>query len=105
MNTLSSGEAKKVLLARANIHNPKVMLLDEGNANLDLPSKKDYVSQLEHFANHGKNIILVTHDISQIIQEIERVIILKHGKIFCDGKKEAILTEEVLSEASIQKFL
>ncbi|MDC7244806.1 MAG: ATP-binding cassette domain-containing protein [Sphaerochaetaceae bacterium] len=99
MNSLSSGETKKVLLARANIHNPKVMLLDEGNANLDLPSKKEFVSQLDRFASSGKNIILVTHDISQIIEEIERVIILKNGRIFRDGPKMEVLKESVLSEA------
>ncbi|NCB02534.1 MAG: ATP-binding cassette domain-containing protein [Spirochaetia bacterium] len=99
MNTLSSGEARKALLMRASVHDPKVMLLDEVTTNLDLPSKKEYVSRLTMYANGGKTIILVTHDISQIIEEVRRVVVLKDGKIFADGSKEEVLTESVLSEA------
>ena len=83
MNTLSSGEARKVLLMRASVHNPKVMLLDEVTTNLDLPSKKEYIFHVKQYASRGKTIILVTHDISHIVEEINRVVVLKDGKIFC----------------------
>jgi len=99
MDTLSSGEARKVLLMRASVHDPRVMLLDEVTTNLDLPSKKGYLKHIREYALAKKTIILVTHDISQIIREIERVVVLKNGTILADGDKEDILTEELLSEA------
>ncbi len=99
MHTLSSGEARRVLLARATVHNPRVMLLDEAVSNLDLPAKRDYREALKRFTQGGKTLILVTHDLSEIVEEIERVIILKEGQLFKDGAKEEVLTEEFLSEA------
>ncbi len=99
MNTLSSGEARKALLMRASVHSPSVMLLDEVTTNLDLPSKKEYLKHISEYAHGEKTVILVTHDISQIVKDIERVIVLKDGKILADGPKDHILSEELLSEA------
>ncbi len=99
MSTLSAGERAKVLLARALVHDPSVMLLDEGNANLDLPSKRDYIGHLTRCMDQGKSLIIVTHDISHIVQGIERVVVLRNGSIIADGAKEEVLTETVLSEA------
>ena len=106
MHTLSSGEARRVLLARATVHSPKVMLLDEAVSNLDLPAKRDYREALKKFTQEDKTLILVTHDLSEIIEEINRVIILKEGRLLKDGPKEEVLTEDVLSEAyGTQVFL
>lgn len=99
MRTLSSGEARRVLLARAVVHNPEVMLLDEAISNLDLPAKRMYRESLESFVHSGRTILLVTHDLSEIIPSIERVVVLKDGRILADGQKKEVLTEELLSEA------
>ncbi len=99
MRTLSSGEARRVLLARAMVHDPEVMLLDEAVSNLDLPAKRSYRDALESFARAGRTVILVTHDLSEIIGEIGRVVVLKHGQILADGPKREILDEELLSDA------
>jgi len=99
MRNLSSGEARRVLLARATVHDPLVMLLDEAVSNLDLPAKKSYRKALEAFTDQGKTVILVTHDLSEIIGQIQRVIILKEGRILADGPKSEVLQEEILSEA------
>lgn len=99
VGTLSAGERAKVLLARALVHDPSLMLLDEGNANLDLPSKRDYIDQLSACMDKGKSLILVTHDISLILPAIERVIVLREGKILADGPKQDVLRESILSEA------
>ncbi len=99
VGTLSAGERAKVLLARALVHDPSLMLLDEGNANLDLPSKRDYIGHLMRCMEQGKSLIIVTHDISHIVPGIERVIVLKNGKILADGPKREVLREKVLSEA------
>jgi iron complex transport system ATP-binding protein len=99
MRTLSSGEARRVLLARAMVHDPEVMLLDEAVSNLDLPAKRSYRGALESFAREGRTVVLVTHDLSEIIGEIGRVVVLKHGHILADGPKREILNEELLSDA------
>ena len=99
MRTLSSGEARRVLLARAMVHDPEVMLLDEAVSNLDLPAKRSYRDALESFARAGRTVILVTHDLSEIIGEIGRVVVLKQGQILADGPKREILDEELLSDA------
>jgi iron complex transport system ATP-binding protein len=99
MRNLSSGEARRVLLARATVHDPQVMLLDEAVSNLDMPAKKSYRQSLETFAREGRTIILVTHDLSEIIGEIGRVVVMKQGRILADGAKRDILTEQLLSEA------
>ncbi|HCG64994.1 MAG TPA: ABC transporter, partial [Sphaerochaeta sp.] len=99
MRTLSSGEARRVLLARAMVHDPEVMLLDEAVSNLDLPAKRSYRDALESFARAGRTVILVTHDLSEIIGEIGRVVVLKQGQILADGPKREVLDEELLSDA------
>ncbi|MFA7395657.1 MAG: ATP-binding cassette domain-containing protein, partial [Sphaerochaetaceae bacterium] len=95
MHTLSSGEARRALLARATVHDPEVMLLDEAVSNLDLPAKRAYRHSLEQFAQDGKTLILVTHDISEIISPIQRVIVLQDGKVIADGDKKEILNEQL----------
>lgn len=98
MNRLSSGEARRVLLARACVHNPSVMLLDEAVSNLDFPARRQYRSSLESFDKAGKTIILVTHELSEIIPAIDRVIVMSDGKIVADGPKKKIMDEKLLSE-------
>lgn len=99
MRTLSSGEARRVLLARAVVHDPEVMLLDEAVSNLDLPAKRMYRDSLEGFIRDKRTLILVTHDLSEIIEAIGRVVVMKDGQIIADGSKEEVLTEEILSNA------
>lgn len=99
MNTLSSGERGRVLIARAAVTDPRLLLLDEASTALDFPSRAQLRELISDYAKEGKNIIMVTHELSEIIPEIERVILMKEGKIIADGSKEDILTEEILSEA------
>jgi iron complex transport system ATP-binding protein len=98
MNRLSSGEARRVLLSRACVHDPQVMLLDEAVSNLDFPSRHQYREELQLLDKAGKTIILATHELSEIIPAIERVIVMKQGKIIKDGPKTEIMREEILSE-------
>lgn len=98
MNRLSSGEARRVLLARASVHDPSVMLLDEAVSNLDFPARRQYRETLRQLDQAGKTIILVTHELSEIIPAIKRIIVMKGGKIVADGPKETILNEDLLSD-------
>jgi iron complex transport system ATP-binding protein len=97
MNRLSSGEARRVLLCRASIHDPEVMLLDEAVSNLDFPSRREYRQTLQQLDQEGKTIILATHELSEIIPAINRIIVMQSGKIVADGPKQEILKESLLS--------
>lgn len=94
MNTLSTGEVQRVLIARALVHNPRALILDEPCNSLDFRSAYDLREKLRNIARAGTSIIMVTHDLTDIIPEITRVILLKDGKIFADGAKKDIVTSE-----------
>jgi iron complex transport system ATP-binding protein len=98
MSELSSGEARRALIGRALAHDPQALILDEPTTSLDLKALHDFRESVRKIADSGKSVILVTHALEDIIPEINRVILIKEGKIFRDGKKEEILTDSNLSE-------
>lgn len=96
--TLSSGQARRVLIARALVHDPEVLVLDEPTTGLD-PEGMYYVRKtMRDLTAAGKAIILVTHYPEDIIPEIKRVVMIKDGKLFADKPKEEALTTECVSE-------
>jgi iron complex transport system ATP-binding protein len=98
MSELSSGEARRVLIGRALVHDPQALILDEPANSLDLKALHSFRESVRKVAGSGKSVILVTHTLEDIIPEINRVILIKDGKIFMDGKKQEILTNANLSE-------
>src|SRR5258708_15951527 len=94
---MSSGEAKRTLIARALVHEPQTLLFDEPSNALDIGAQMQLRDTMRAMANGGLGILLVTHHGSQIIPEIERVVLLREGRIVADGPKEAMLTSERLS--------
>ncbi len=103
MNTLSTGEAEKVMLARAAVHDPEVLILDEVSNSLDFPTRASLRSLIEYYAEEGKTIIMVTHEMAEIPPRFERIIIMKEGRIIHDGVKRELLTEAILSSVYEQK--
>jgi iron complex transport system ATP-binding protein len=95
---MSSGEAKRTLIARALVHEPQALLFDEPGNALDIGAQLQLRETTRELAQSGLGILLVTHHVSEIIPEMERVVLLRGGKILADGPKSAILTEENLSE-------
>ena len=96
--TLSSGQARRVLIARALVHDPEVLVLDEPTTGLD-PEGMYYVRKtMRDLTEVGKAIILVTHYPEDIIPEIKRVVMIKDGKLFADKPKEEALTTACVSE-------
>ena len=92
MNALSSGEARRVLIARALVHQPRTLLLDEPTSSLDLSALHTFRAMLRQIAQEGTGIIMITHNLHDIIPKISRVILMKGGRFVADGKKEDILT-------------
>jgi len=94
---MSSGEAKRTLIARALVHEPKALLLDEPGNTLDISGQLELRATLRELANAGLGIVLVTHHVPEIIPEINRVVLLQKGRVLADGPKEEVLTSEQLS--------
>lgn len=95
---MSSGEARRVLIARALVHDPRALLFDEPSNSLDVSAQHELRLVMRKLAQSGVGILLVTHHLADIIPEIDRVILMRRGKIAADGTKEQVLTAERLSE-------
>jgi len=98
MTEMSSGEARRMLLGRALIHDPDALVLDEPTTSLDLRLVREFRDAMRKLARGGTSIILVTHAIEEVIPEIHRVILLRQGHVFRDGPKEEVLSSANLSE-------
>ena len=98
LDTLSTGEARRVLIARALVHAPKVLVLDEPTRGLDLVARHAFMERVRDVARQGTTILLVTHYVEEIIPEIDRVMLLERGRIAFDGSKREVLTGPRLSQ-------
>ena len=94
---MSSGEARRVLLARALVHDPHALILDEPSIALDLFAQHELRLILRKLAQSGIGIVMVTHHLSDLIPEIERVILMDRGRIVADGPKHEVLVASRLS--------
>lgn len=94
---LSTGEQRRFLLGRALVHDPSVLVLDEPTSGLDLKACFQYLDLLRAQIRKGKTVLLVTHHLHEIPPEIERVVLLKEGKIVADGQKAKMMTDRNFS--------
>ena len=95
---MSAGEKRRILIARALVHRPRQLLLDEPSNALDLAAQRELRETLRRLAREGTGLVLVTHHLGDILPEIERVILMRAGRIVGDGPREELLTEARLSE-------
>jgi iron complex transport system ATP-binding protein len=98
VDEMSSGEARRVLLARALVHDPRALILDEPTNSLDVFAQHELRLVMRKLARSGIGIILVTHHLADIIPEIERVILMREGRIIADGPKPDVLQSAALTE-------
>jgi len=97
LNEMSSGEARRVMLARALVTGPRALILDEPTTGLDVVARHGFMERVREIARGGTTIILITHHVEEIVPEIERVVLLRQGAIAADGSKSDILTAAHLS--------
>lgn len=97
MASLSTGEARRVLIARALAHRPRALLLDEPCAGLDPAARHHFLDMLRGVARGGTTLILVTHHIEEILPEIGRLVMLQGGRVLHDGAKADLLTSDALT--------
>jgi iron complex transport system ATP-binding protein len=96
-SAMSAGEQRRALIGRALVHAPEVLILDEPTNNLDPGAVREFHAILRKLIRAGKSLILVTHHVADIFPEIERVILMKNGRIITDGPKAKVLTSATLS--------
>ncbi|MBE6427624.1 MAG: ATP-binding cassette domain-containing protein [Planctomycetaceae bacterium] len=101
VQVLSSGEQVKVLIARALMTDPELMILDEPNVYLDVPGREFLLRTIESLANENPDLTLVfiTQRIEDILPLFTHGMILKSGGILADGPREEVLTEKNLKQA------
>ena len=95
---LSLGEMRRTLIARALVTNPSMLILDEPMTGLDIVMKSRFRRMFDILTETGVNIIMITHDLTDIPHKVGRVVMIRDGKIFGDGPKEEMLTSERVSE-------
>ena len=98
LRSMSTGQQRRCILARALVHKPQTLILDEPTAGLDFAASFDYLARIRKLSDAGRNILIVTHHLNEIPPEIDRVVLLQNGKIAADGHKIDVLTEDKLSD-------
>ena len=97
MSTLSTGEARRTLIGRALVHDPALLVLDEPTHGLDPAGTYHFLQLLRRLAERTA-LVIVTHHVSDIVPEVERVVMLQDGGVFRDGPKAELLTGAALTD-------
>jgi iron complex transport system ATP-binding protein len=95
---MSAGEKRRILIARALVHRPRQLLLDEPSNALDLAAQRELRETLRRLTAEGTGLVLVTHHLGDILPEIERIILMRGGRIVGDGPRTELLTAPKLTE-------
>jgi len=88
---MSAGEQRRIMIARALVHAPGMLLLDEPSNALDIAAQRELREALRSVARHGTGILMVTHHLADILPETERVIMMREGRIVADGSKDELI--------------
>lgn len=94
---LSTGQKRRLLVARALVHEPATLIFDEPCNGLDMHAAHDLLQLMRRLSDAQRTLVLTTHHVDEIIPEIERVALLKNGRLVDDGAKQDVLTSAKLS--------
>jgi iron complex transport system ATP-binding protein len=97
LNQMSTGEARRVLIARALVNQPRALVLDEPTTGLDVVARHRFLESIRRLAREGTTVILITHHVEEIIPEIGQVVLLDRGRIAASGAKDEMLSASRLS--------
>lgn len=97
--TMSEGEKKRTLIARALVTEPALLLLDEPATALDLGAREDLIRSLAELAREGPPVIMVTHHLEEIPPGFGHILMLSGGAVVAGGPMTEVLTESALSHA------
>ena len=96
--SLSDGQKRRALLARAVVYEPNILVLDEPFCNLDIKSNFILSKNINKLIDQSVNIIYVTHNLESILPKTNRVILIKEGKIINDGSPYELINTKILSD-------
>jgi iron complex transport system ATP-binding protein len=99
LGSLSQGERKKVMLARALMMKPSLLVLDEPAAGLDLYERERFLRDVNELSKQDITVVYVTHHIEEIIPLITHVAIIEQGELIAAGPKKEVLTPENIRRA------
>ncbi len=95
---MSTGERRRILLARALVNEPSMLIFDEPTTGLDIRAIRQYLKIIRTFIQEGGTVLLATHHIHEIPPEIDQIVFLKHGRVQASGSKSQLLTSSNLSQ-------
>jgi len=95
---MSAGQQRRIMIGRALVASSQMLLLDEPSNALDLAAQQELRNLLRRLAQQGTGILLITHHVSDIIPEIDRILMMKDGRMVADGARSQLLTEQKLSD-------
>ncbi|MDY0264071.1 MAG: ATP-binding cassette domain-containing protein [Sulfurospirillum cavolei] len=92
ISQMSTGELRKCIIARALVHEPQAMILDEPTVGLDIKAQINFIQLVRKIARE-RTIILVTHHLEEVFEEIAQVVLIRQGRIYAQGDKTELLTD------------
>lgn len=95
---MSAGQQRRIMIARALVASANTLLLDEPSNALDLAAQRDLHALLRRLAQEGTTLLLITHHLPDIIPEIDRILLMRDGRILADGPKAELLTAPRLTD-------
>ena len=98
LTEMSSGEVRRAVIARALVHRPRALVLDEPTVSLDLRGRRELLGAMRRLVRDGDSLVLVTHTLDDLIPEIDRVVTLRDGRVLHDGPTREILRSGPLGE-------
>ncbi|PAD79349.1 MULTISPECIES: ABC transporter ATP-binding protein [Paenibacillus] len=98
LGTVSQGERKKVLLARALMGDPKLLIMDEPCAGLDLYEREKMLAEVDRLKRRNVMVVYVTHHIEEIVPLFSHVALVREGRLVAAGRKEDVLTPELIKQ-------
>ncbi|MDR3283014.1 MAG: ABC transporter ATP-binding protein [Candidatus Methanoplasma sp.] len=98
LNMLSSGERQRVLIAKAYVQQPRLMLVDEPTSHLDMRYKLEVMEYLNAMVEKDMTVLVAEHDISLMARYCQQCIIMKAGEIVAMGDPKEIITEELIQD-------
>ncbi len=101
---LSHGEQKRVIIARALVNDPELLVLDEPAGGLDFPAREELLASVDRLARSGRTVIYVTHHVEEILPSFNRALLMKNGAVHSSGDRGDVLNERLLNEALGYRF-
>ncbi|MBI5422508.1 MAG: ATP-binding cassette domain-containing protein [Opitutae bacterium] len=98
LKEMSSGEQRRCFIGRALVHDPAALLLDEPTTSLDPAAVIEFRRTLRKLCRRDKSVVLVTHNVADLVPEIYRVLLMRDGRIVADGAPRHVLSSSALSD-------